>query len=197
MDAFAGPLGKRYRESRRSCVLARAWYALRRSCMARELTFLRKFWSRCCRQPKPSVNLSGVGIVLKFWRLSSAERSLVLQSFILLAWVRVVLWVLPFRWVSRVLARHSGSRRIRTVIPEERLIWAVRVTAPRVPGATCLVQAIAAKYLLERCGREPHLHFGITKDNGRLLAHAWLILDGRTVFGGEIAPIYSVLTAAS
>ena len=137
-------------------------------------------------------------MVSKFRRLSSAERSLLLQSFILLAWVRLALWVLPFRWVSRVCARHSGNRRrICTAIPEDRLIWAVRVTAPRVPGATCLVQAMAAKYLLERCGRKPRLHFGTTKDNGRLLAHAWLELDGRTVLGGEIAPRYSVLTAVS
>ena len=136
-------------------------------------------------------------MVSKFRRLSSAERSLLLQSFILLAWVRLALWVLPFRWVSRVLDGHSGSRRIRTAIPEDRLIWAVRITATRVPGATCLVQAMAAKYLLERCGREPRLDFGIVKDNGRLLAHAWLVLDGRTVLGGEIAPRYSVLTAVS
>jgi hypothetical protein len=56
---------------------------------------------------------------------------------------------------------------------------------------------MAAKYLLERCGREPRLDFGIVKDNGRLLAHAWLVLDGRTVLGGEIAPRYSGLTAVS
>jgi hypothetical protein len=56
---------------------------------------------------------------------------------------------------------------------------------------------MAAKYLLERCGREPRLHFGITKDNRTLLAHAWLVLDSRTVLGGEIAPRYSVLTATS
>jgi hypothetical protein len=56
---------------------------------------------------------------------------------------------------------------------------------------------MAAKYLLERCGREPRLHLGITKDDGRLLAHAWLVLDGKTVLGGEIAPRYTVLTAVS
>ena len=136
-----------------------------------------------------------MGAIRKFRRLSPAERGLLLQSFILLAWIRLALWVLPFQWVSRVLARHRGSSGISTAIPEVRLIWAVRVMAPRIPGATCLVQAMTVKYLLERCGRKPCLCFGITKDNDRLLAHAWLVLDGRTVLGGEIAPRYSVLTA--
>nr|UXE41701.1 hypothetical protein Hi04_10k_c5966_00034 [uncultured bacterium] len=138
-----------------------------------------------------------MGVVRKLGRLSSAERSLLLQTFLLLAWVRLALWVLPFRWVSRVLARHSGSCGIRTAIPEARLIWAVRVMAARVPAATCLVQAMTAKYLLERRGRNPCLCLGITKDNGILLAHAWLVLDGRTVLGGEIAPSYSGLNVVS
>ena len=138
-----------------------------------------------------------MGIVRKLRRFSPAERSLLLQGLVLLAWVRLILCVLPFRWVSRLLTRHSKNRQIRTAIPEDRVIWAVRVTATRVPGATCLVQAMAAKCLLERYGRKPCLHFGITKDNGRLLAHAWLVSDGRTVLGGEIAPRYSGLTAVS
>ena len=136
-----------------------------------------------------------MGIVRKLRRFSSAERTLLLQSLVLLAWVRLILWVLPFRWVSRLLTPHSENHRIRTAIPEDRVIWAVRVMATRVPGATCLVQAMVAKYLLERCGRKPCLHFGITKDNGRLLAHAWLDVDGRTVLGGEVAATYRGLTA--
>ena len=67
-----------------------------------------------------------------------------------------------------------------------RIGWAVRQSARIVPKANCLTQALAAQYLLARSGYRSQLRLGVAKDNaGRLLAHAWLLSDGKVVVGGS------------
>jgi hypothetical protein len=67
-----------------------------------------------------------------------------------------------------------------------RIGWAVRNAARLVPGASCLTQALAAQYLLARAGCRAQLQVGVAQDpSGRLLAHAWLVSDGRVVIGGS------------
>jgi hypothetical protein len=65
-----------------------------------------------------------------------------------------------------------------------------------VPGASCLTQALAAQYLLARSGHRSQLRVGVAQDpSGRLLAHAWLVSDGRVVIGGSSRKLarYSLL----
>jgi hypothetical protein len=52
---------------------------------------------------------------------------------------------------------------------------------------TCLVQALAGSLLLKRRGITAVVRFGVTKQKPGLAAHAWLIVGGRTVLGGEAA----------
>jgi hypothetical protein len=89
-------------------------------------------------------------------------------------------------------------RRLRTWVspagtavpadPEKlRLVsWGVRNAARVVPRASCLTQALAAQMLLARSGHRSTIRVGVaTDDRGNLLAHAWLISDGRVVIGGR------------
>src|SRR5438876_11444173 len=46
-----------------------------------------------------------MGSIRKFWRLSQADRALLVQAAVWLGATRVVLWVLPFRLVRRLLAQ--------------------------------------------------------------------------------------------
>lgn len=76
----------------------------------------------------------------------------------------------------------------------DRAIWAVPAASRRVPGATCLVKALAGRLAIARCGRSAEIRIGVLPDGDTLIAHAWLELDGRVVIGGEASPKrYSVL----
>lgn len=66
------------------------------------------------------------------------------------------------------------------------MIWAVEAVARRIPRATCLTQAIAAKLLLGCIGDHVQLCLGVARTtDGALRAHAWVERDGKAILGGE------------
>jgi hypothetical protein len=109
--------------------------------------------------------------------------------------LRAALWLLPFSRINHYLARLGKRRDVRQDVAISRLVWAIRTAAAFIPRATCLTQALAAKYLLERSGRSAQLYLGVAKENGQFLAHAWLECDGAIVLGGGIADRYTTLVA--
>ena len=62
----------------------------------------------------------------------------------------------------------------------KRLSWAVQVVARRIPGASCLTQALALRELMERAGHTADLRIGVAKDAIHGFAsHAWLEHDSQ------------------
>ena len=94
-------------------------------------------------------------LMLKFLRLSSGDRWLLVKSAILLGAIRTALWVLPFGVVRDELCTWE-----KAAAPKEgldfgsiaRIAWAVRASSRCVPYATCLTQALATQLLLGRLG---------------------------------------------
>jgi hypothetical protein len=79
-----------------------------------------------------------------------------------------------------VLAR-ARAMAVRTRRVAEALPW----------HSTCLAQAVAGRLLLARRGiRGGAIRFGVRKADGDLQAHAWLILGGTILMGGEEAGAY-------
>jgi len=128
-----------------------------------------------------------MGCLRKFLGLDWQERCLLLQTVFVVMSLRAALGLLAFREVNDLVSRRAKRRRALRNISKPRVIWAVRTASALLPGSTCLTQALAAKYQLERFGLHTQLHFGVAKEDGRLLAHAWLQCDGEAVIGGEIA----------
>lgn len=121
---------------------------------------------------------------LRSWaRLSRVERRLALRALALVAGFRLALWTLP---AKRVLGFAPRPRAARGGVAPERVAWLVRAAARRVPGASCLTRALAARWLLAEASLRPTLRFGHRRDErGRFAAHAWLELDGRVLVGGD------------
>ncbi len=104
----------------------------------------------------------------------------------LLAAVRVALLVVPYATVQRAAARASRPRAARPDrLPAALVAWRVARAARIVPGASCLVQALAARVLLARAGYASRLRIGVARRaQGALEAHAWVECDGVVVIGG-------------
>ena len=128
--------------------------------------------------------------MLKFLRLPSTDRRLLVESWVLLGAIRLGLRLLPFQTLRSLLARMSGPP---PAMPEadqasmERVAWAVSVASWHIPGvSTCLVQALAAQVLLGRRGHAASLRIGVerTTESG-FQAHAWVESQGKSVVGGE------------
>lgn len=125
--------------------------------------------------------------LVRFLRLPSRRRRLLLTALVLLAAIRAVLGLLSFQRVHSLLARlHTPPRRRTPPSPAEEIVWAVEAAARYVPRATCLVQALAARVLLRRAGHPAELHIGVAGGPAeRFGAHAWLESGGHILLGGE------------
>lgn len=117
------------------------------------------------------------------WHRLRAEAPLLLVALGTVIVIRLGLWVLPFRTLRAILAR-AGQRSGLQRAPAH-LAWAVAVTSPFVPAASCLTQALATDVLLRRAGYQGVLHIGVTLRHGRLAAHAWVEYDGVIMIGGR------------
>ena len=94
--------------------------------------------------------------------------------------VRLALWCLP---LERLRAFASRTRRRQEADPHP-IVRGVATAARFVPGASCLVRALAAQILLARAGVPATLRLGIRKDpDGKFQAHAWLEWRGEPLLG--------------
>ena len=123
--------------------------------------------------------------------MSSDERRLLLLGGVVVACVRLLLWLIPFTrlmWlIERTALRSARAAPVR--LREDTgttITWGVTTAARYVPRATCLTQALAAQWLFAWFGHPTLLRIGVAKGNDKALrAHAWLESDGRVVVGVE------------
>jgi hypothetical protein len=119
--------------------------------------------------------------VVKFLRLKGDERRVVVRAFILLAWSRVILWVVPFRVIHRRTANLRARDVSRANTPAFYML-AIERAARVVPGASCLTQSLAAQRLLAWAGYPAIVRFGARRnDAGGFEAHAWVECEGQIV----------------
>jgi hypothetical protein len=122
--------------------------------------------------------------------LKTADQWLLVQVSSLMLALHVALRLLPFTTVRRQLDRVAGRGRRREAaargreVEARRIIWAVRAAASRLPGTTCLIEALAADTMLRRWGHPSSLRIGVRRGSlAALDAHAWVDCNGRTVVG--------------
>lgn len=126
--------------------------------------------------------------VYRFLALPASERGLFLQALIFAALLRAALPWFRFQRLWSTLVR-LGLMRIRRpdrpAPPPEQTGRALARAGRCVPGATCLVQALAGMALLARQGYSATLCIGVAKRDEAFGAHAWVECDGRSVVGSK------------
>lgn len=79
--------------------------------------------------------------------------------------------------------------------PADRLAWAIRTAARRLPGTSCLASALALQRMLSAGGLDSELHIGVARNDGDFAAHAWLTHRGEILVGEEEHEDYTRLVA--
>jgi hypothetical protein len=131
--------------------------------------------------------------LIRFARMPRAEKFLFLHALFVVSAARVGLWLLPIGAIRRLFLRQGRETMTQSVAG---LVWAVRAASRYVPAATCLTQALALHWLLERAGHRSKIHLGAKKDgDGKFAAHAWVECEDRVVIGGAEAQDYVPLAA--
>jgi hypothetical protein len=119
-----------------------------------------------------------------FLDISGADRWLVLEAMLLLGLARISVLAVPLRLMAPWLARAPITASCDEILLV-RVRKTVTMAARNVPwNAVCLPQAIAAKAMLARRRQGSAFHLGAAfDDNGKLIAHAWLVSGGKVVVG--------------
>ena len=128
--------------------------------------------------------------IVRFSRLDPRRRRLLTRACLTLSVASAIVALLPFRRALRFGAVPVGKSRIDL----NECIWAIEAAAPRLPWrAMCIERGLAAQRMLRRGGFEAVLHYGIRHrpPSGKLEAHVWVSVDGRTFIGGEEAPLFA------
>ena len=125
-----------------------------------------------------------------FLDMRSVDRLLVCEAMLTLAFARLIVLTLPFRFMTPWLARapETSSSDQALLLRVRR---AVTVAARNVPwNAVCLPQAMAAKLMLARRGCGSSFHLGAHFDlRGKLIAHAWLVAGVRSSSARPASPV--------
>ena len=128
----------------------------------------------------------------RFLRLPAADQALLVRSAVTLGAVRMGLWLLPHRFLRRILSavtrREAPPRGAQA--PPDRIAWAVMVASRYVPStATCLPRALAAHVLLARSGHATQLRIGVARGaDGAFEAHAWVASGEKILVGALPGP---------
>jgi hypothetical protein len=111
------------------------------------------------------------------------ERSLLVEAVWLIVAARVAMRTLPFTAVRRYLARGVSPGRARVAMPEQ-IARAVQAVGRRIPGTTCLTEAVAGLTMLQRHGHPAVLRIGVRRGASATLdAHAWVECAGTVAIG--------------
>ncbi len=112
-----------------------------------------------------------------------ADWMLLAQAGVVVLACRVALWTMGVRGARKVVRLMAGGIRLKAdPTSAARAPWAVRAAGRRIPGATCLTQALALQAMLERAGRPCRVEIGVAKAES-FEAHAWLVCGDAVLLG--------------
>jgi hypothetical protein len=116
-----------------------------------------------------------------FMALKSADKRLILKTFFLNYYMRLILWTFPFQKVHKIACK-MGIKHKKDHIEISRLMWAVNATSHYVFKSTCLTKAITSQILLDQYGYVSILRIGVINES-EFEAHAWVECEGDVVMG--------------
>ena len=129
------------------------------------------------------VSLYKRAMMSRFLRLVPSERALLLRVLLLLAAIRLVLWVAPLSLLRALLSQPLIAAAFPPPlvhVPVERLAWAVQAASRPIPAASCFTQSLALQFLLSRSGHASSIRIGVAKDpESGFQAHAWVDCGGQ------------------
>lgn len=124
--------------------------------------------------------------LFRFLNLNKQERQLLIQAYVLLMFIRLGLFLLPFQTLKKILKRVSQILKpADSQITTRSIAQVINRSSRFCPGTVmCLAKALATNTLMNIYGFPSQLHIGVAKgQDNRLEAHAWVEAEGKVVVG--------------
>lgn len=137
--------------------------------------------------------------LVKIAKMPINKKFLFTETFIWLGLARLILLVLPFKQVAPWLGKHQIATNNYNSAQKEiidKMAYFIRNASPHTPWESkCLVQAMAARWMLQRRGIGGTLYLGVTKEEGEnMKAHAWFKCGDLFVTGRKGHRQYTVVS---
>jgi hypothetical protein len=116
-------------------------------------------------------------------RMSGRDRLRLTVTLLLLAAIRLGLWLLPFQTLLQNLEK-LGRSTTAPPLSISHIVWMVNVSSRYMPGVKCLARALTTRVLLNWYGYASELRIGVAKGEQGLEAHAWVEYQGKVIIGG-------------
>jgi len=117
---------------------------------------------------------------------AAMRRAYLREASLMIALASVAVRILPaaqvFAWANR-----SQQHRKRFAVDEmDWVAWSIeKMSAKPWLNASCLSSALAAHAMLRRRGIASRLCLGVARDEGALVAHAWIEVGQDVIVGAE------------
>jgi hypothetical protein len=131
--------------------------------------------------------------VKRWLELSWEERRVLIAAAIGTTIARAMLVVVPWGRIVSARKRHPALPHSEGAI--DLMSWAMDVCARRVPWATCLSNALAARWLLARRGVVVSIELGTYEADGAPHFHARVVCEGREIAGHRDMVVLASLDA--
>jgi hypothetical protein len=138
---------------------------------------------------------------VRIFSLSWADRLLLFEASIFLGLARIIILVFPFRFIARLLGSHMAESPASECYSHHETLktvsWVISVMSRYLPwDCKCLVQAIAAQWMLRIRGILSTLYLGVSKNDSQgLIAHAWLRSGHVTLTGSHEKKQFTVISS--
>ena len=133
----------------------------------------------------------------KVFKVSSLERKLFFEAWIISFYTRLMLIFFPFKKYSQRLGERGkvaeNNIKIDSQIIVEIAIAIKRAVKYSLWRNKCLEQAITAKKILKKRNINSTIFFGVRKPEDKLEAHAWLKVDDTFVVGQRNYEAFTVV----
>lgn len=126
----------------------------------------------------------------KFLRLTPIEKALLFEAVFTSVVVKLIVLILPLRFYSKYLGIQQAESSDIDETNNRHILYIISKSIVRSRKVItwknrCMVEAITAKKMLKRRGLASTLYFGVSKENQKMAAHAWLRCGSVIVTGKQ------------
>lgn len=132
--------------------------------------------------------------IISFFRISFKDKVLLFKIVCLLYGNWLGLRLFRFQRLYSFLEKCTQPETI-TVSDQHKAVekislWVEELGRFLLGEDSCFPQALTGQLLFNQLGLEPNIQIGVMKDiDGRLRAHAWVIVNNEVVIGGPISQV--------
>ena len=136
----------------------------------------------------------------KFSQLSSEEKKLFFEAYVILGMMRVAILTISFKRLTCSLD-HVAKKEETPILNDKEMDIAIKVgqaitrAADYTPwNSACLAQSLTAQKMLKKRGVPGVFYLGASKDKENMKAHAWSQCGETIITGGDSHEEFTVLS---